>query len=164
MNILDIDPKVLILQIGGFILLLFIFKRFLFGPIGQLLEDRKSEIADTYATANRERDTMEGLRRDYESRLAGIELEARERIQAAVKESQAIRDEIVAEARAKAEAVIQRGEEELARSREKTLVSLRQDVADLVIGTSSKLLEESMDDAAHRKLIDQFISSIEESK
>ncbi len=164
MSILNIDWRVLLLQIGGFILLLLVFRRYLFGPIKQLLEDRRMEIADTYASANRERESMEQLRRNYEKRLEGIESEARERIQAAIKEAQGIRDDIVSEARSKAEAVLKRGEEELGRERDKTIVELRREVADLVIGASSKLLERAIDEPTHRKLIDDFISSAGEVK
>lgn len=164
MDILNIDLRVLAIQAGGFILLLLVFKKFLFGPIRQVLENRRQEIADTYSAAERERNTMEEFRRDYEKRLAGIEAEAHEKIQAAIKEAHGIRDEIIADARTKSESILLRGEEELAREREKTVAELRADVANLVIGASSNLLEQSLDDKAHRKLIDDFISSVGEAK
>lgn len=160
MDILNIDPRVLLIQIGGFILLLIVFKRFLFGPIGQVLEGRRQDIAETYATAERERGAMEGFRRDYEKRLAAIETESHEKIQAAIKEAQGIRDEIIADARSRSDSILSRGEAELAREREKTILDLRREVADLVINASSNLLDRSLDDAAHRKLIDDFISSV----
>jgi F-type H+-transporting ATPase subunit b len=107
---------------------------------------------------------MEQLRTDYERRLAGIEAEARQKIQTAIKEAQSVRDEIIADSRGRAEGILQRGQEELLREREKTLVALRQEVADLVIGASSRLIERSLDDAAHRKLVDDFISSVGKTK
>ncbi|MEN6519581.1 MAG: F0F1 ATP synthase subunit B [Armatimonadota bacterium] len=161
---LGINPTVIVVNIIGFLLLVGLLKKFLYGPVTAMLDSRKQEIADTYDTAERERSNMEGLRQDYEKRLAGIEAEAKEKIQAAIKEAHGIRDEILADARTKSESILTKGEEELAREREKTVAELRADVADLVIGASSRLLEESLDDKAHRKLIDDFISSVGEAK
>jgi F-type H+-transporting ATPase subunit b len=163
-NILNIDPKVVLIQIFGFVLLMLIFKKFFFGPIGQVLEDRKNTIAEGYAAADRAKAEMENLRKEYVDRLTAIEAEGAEKIQTAVKEAQAVRDEIVGEARAKAEAVVERGTQELERERQKAIAELREEVANLAIGASSKLLERSLDDKAHRKLIDDFISSVEASK
>lgn len=161
---LGIDPTVIVVNIIGFLLLVAVLRKFLYSPVTTMLENRKEEIANTYAAAERERNTMEGLRQDYEKRLAGIEAEAHERIQAAIKEAQGIRDEIIEDARAKAESILLRGEEELVREREKAVEELRAEVASLVIAASSNLLERSLDDESHRKLIDDFISSVGEAK
>lgn len=161
---LGIDPTVIVVNIIGFLLLVALLRKFLYGPVTTMLENRKEEVANTYATAERERNTMEELRLDYERRLAGIEAEAHEKIQAAIKEAHGIRDEIIEDARTKSESILLRGEEELAREREKTVAELRADVANLVIDTSSKLLERSLDNKSHRKLIDDFITSVGEVK
>lgn len=157
---LGINPELILVNIIGFVLLLLLLKKFLYGPILQMLDARKSDIQATYDAAENQRESMEELRKDYEKRLAGIEADANERIQAAVKEAQGIRDEIINDARGKSEDILRRGQEELARERQKTIAELREEVANLAIGASSKLLERSMDTAAHRKLIDDFISTV----
>ena len=156
---LAINPQLILVNIIGFLILLWLLKKFLYRPIGQMLESRKAEIQDTYAAAEAQRASMEEMRKDYERKVAGIEAEATAKIQAAVKEAQGIRDEIVNEARAKAESILDRGAEEIQREKQKAIVELREEVANLAIGASSKLLERDMDDNAHRKLIDDFISS-----
>jgi F-type H+-transporting ATPase subunit b len=161
---LGIDPKLILVNILGFVLLLWILKKFLYGPITKMLADRAEQVRSTYEAAEAEKASMEQLRTDYERRLAGIEAEARQKIQTAIKEAQSVRDEIIADSRGRAEGILQRGQEELLREREKTLVALRQEVADLVIGASSRLIERSLDDAAHRKLVDDFISSVGKTK
>lgn len=151
-------------NIIGFLILVALLKKYLYRPIMEIIESRQKEVADTYSAAERERDAMEELRRDYEKRLSGIEAEAREKIQAAIKEAQAARDEIIADARERAEALLRRGEEELAREREKAIVELREEVANLIISASSKLIEKEMNDDAHRRLVDEFISNLESGK
>jgi len=153
-----------VVNIIGFLILVALLKKYLYRPIMEIIESRQKEVADTYSAAERERDAMEELRRDYEKRLSGIEAEAREKIQAAIKEAQAARDEIIADARERAEALLRRGEEELAREREKAIVELREEVANLIISASSKLIEKEMNDDAHRRLVDEFISNLESGK
>lgn len=161
---LGIDPKLILVNIIGFIVLVSILKKFLYGPITQMIASRAEDIRSTYEAAEAEKAAMEQLRQDYEKRMSEIETEAHEKIQAAIKEAHGIRDEIVADARGRAENILERGEEELTRERDKTVAAIRQDVANLVIDASSRLLERSMDDQAHRKLIDDFISSVGKSK
>ena len=161
MDILHIDVRVLLVQIGGFALLLLVFKRFLFGPVSHILESRKQEIASDYENAERDRSLAEDLRQDYDRRLAGIEVEARERIQAAIKEGQEHRDALLAEAREEAERLVRRGEEELEREHAKAMVELREEVVDLAISSARKLIERSLDDPTHRAMIKDFIDSIE---
>lgn len=161
---LGINPALIVVNVLGFVLLLWLLKRFLYGPITQVLAGRAEDVRSTYAAAESEKSAMEELRRDYEKRLDGIEAEAHARIQAAIKEAHGVRDEIVEDARSRAEVALRRGQDELVREREKTVVALREDVADLVVRASSRLLERSLDDAAHRKLVDEFISGVGKAK
>ena len=157
---LGIDPKLIVVNAIGFILLLAILKKFLYGPITQVLEDRRAEIRADYEAAEAEKGKMEELRADYERRLADIEAEARQRIQAAIKEAQVSREHILNEARANADAVMKRGEEELVREREKAVAEIRSQVVDLTINAASKLIERSLEDAGQRRLVDDFIKGV----
>jgi F-type H+-transporting ATPase subunit b len=157
---LGIDPKLIVINILGFIVLLIILKKYMYGPITGLLAQRAEDIRSTYDAAEQEKSAAEQFRLEYEKRIAQVETEAHEKIQASIKEAHGIRDEIVNEARAKAELALARGLDELAREREKTVVALREEVADLVIGATSRILEQTIDEKTHRKLVDDFISGV----
>jgi len=161
---LGIDPQLIVVNIIAFLVLLWLLKKFLFRPVTEVLESRREEIRSSYEAAERDRTAAAELRQDYERRLAGIEAEAREKIQAAIRDGQEHRDHLLSEARAEAERVLRRGQEELQREYAKTLVQLREEVVNLAIESSRKLIERSLDDATHRALIAQFIESIEARK
>ncbi len=76
---------------------------------------------------------MEDTRREYEQRLAGIEAEAREKIQAAVKEAQALRDNLIADAQKQAETIVAQGRNESERERQKAFLEMRQQIVALAI-------------------------------
>lgn len=157
---LNLDPKVLASEITGFILLFFFLRKFLFGPIMGIVEARDEEIRSTYDAANGERSKAEALRADYEKRLADVDAEARVRLQAAIQEAEGTKNQIVLEAKGRADQILERAQEDLVREREKTLTSIREDVVNLSLGAAEKLIGESLDDAKHRNLVTDFIDRI----
>jgi F-type H+-transporting ATPase subunit b len=95
--------------------------------------------------------------------MANVEAEMRAKITEAAKEGQTLREEIVAEARQKAEQVMARAEDEIGREKDKAVLEIKTRVADLAVGAAGKLIEERMDDEKHRQLVGQFIDNLDEA-
>jgi F0F1-type ATP synthase membrane subunit b/b' len=55
--------------------------------------------------------------------------------------------------------MIARAEQEIEREREQALITLRQQVVDLALGATTKIIGDSLDEARQRRLIDDFITS-----
>lgn len=161
---LGIDPKVMAAQVTGFIILWIILARYLFKPVLAFLDERQRQIRLAIDNANDERTKAEQLREEFERRMAGIEAEARARVQAAVKEANVAKEEILTEARNRAESILQRGREDLAREREKILTQLREEVVNISLAAASKVIEEALDEERHRKLVSNFIEKLEAQK
>lgn len=157
---LALNIPLIITQIIGFLILLWFLNRFVFKPIFAVLDQRQADIDATYAQLDDDRRKMEQARRDYEQRLANIEAEARERIQNAVKEAQALSDRIKADAQAQADAIAERARGEGERERQKAFLEMRQQVVALAVAAAGKVVGASLDDARHTKLVDDFISSV----
>jgi F-type H+-transporting ATPase subunit b len=103
---------------------------------------------------------METSRRDYEARLAGIEAEARDRIQAAIKEAQGMKEEIIGAAHTEADRLVTHARDEVVREKQRAMVELRAQVADLALEAAGKILRHSVDDRAHRELVSDFINQV----
>jgi len=160
-DILNIDPRVLIVQIGGFVLLLIVFKLFLFKPIAGILEARQNEVEGRYQDAEAQRDAADKLRAEYQQHLASIDEEMRAKITEALKEGQAMRDEIIADSHAKSDAILTKAQEEIQREKEKALAELKSTVAGLAVDAAGKLIQEKLDDAKHRQLVARFIDDLD---
>jgi F-type H+-transporting ATPase subunit b len=159
-DILSISPQALILQTVAFLLLIWVMRKYLFGPVNGILEARQNEVEGTIEQLRRDREAMETSRREYETRLAGIEAEARDTIQAAIKEAQGMKDDIINSARADAEQIVSRARDEVAREKQQAMVELRNQVADLAVSAAGKILRRSVDDRAHRELVSDFINQV----
>ena len=142
-------PALIITQIVGFLLLLWFLNRFVFKPIFAILDERQKDDPGRPTTRlDADRKRMEDTRRQYEERLANIEAEARERIQAAVKEAQALRDNLIADAHQNAESITVSARNEAERERQKAFLEMRQQVVALAVAAAGKVVGESLDDAA----------------
>ena len=156
------DWRVLIVQAGGFLLLLVVFKFFLFKPIMSVLDARRGDIESGYKDAEAHRQEAEELRAQYEQRLASVEEEIRGKITEAIKDGQRMREEILADSRAKADGILTKAQEEIHREQEKAMVQLKTTVADLAISAAGKLIEEKLDPVKHRQLVTRFIDNLDE--
>ncbi len=164
MDILNIDPKVLIVQLGGFALLLIVFKLFLFKPITGILEARQREISGQYEAAEADRKAADELKSEYQKHMAEVEEETRAKIADALKEGQAMRDQIIADSHAKADEILAKTQAELQREKDAALIELKKHVADLTVQAAGKLIEEKLDDAKHRQLVGKFIDDLDGAK
>jgi F-type H+-transporting ATPase subunit b len=147
-------------QILGFLLTLWILRRFAWGPIVNLLEERRAKIQGEFDRIEAARGEVEGEKTRLDEELRKIDAEARKRIQEAVKEGEAVGDAIKAKAHEDARALIVRAEEEIAREKDKAEAELRQDMVGMVVRATERMIRENLDDAGHRRRIEEFIASL----
>ena len=156
---LNIDWRLVLVNIFGFVLLYLIAQRLVFTPINKVLAEREGDIQKTYSQLDEDRAQMETLKNDYSQRLANIEAEARDKIQSAIKEAQTTRDQIVTEANARAAETVTKAEKDVQYERERAMASLREEVVDLAIGATSKIIGDGLDENRQRKLIAEFVNA-----
>ena len=155
-----IDATFLLIQVVGFVLLVFILTKFAFRPIYNMLEQRQVTIRGNLDEAEARRNEMVRLQKDYEDRLAKIEDEARDKIQAAVKEAQAARDEIITKAREESGRIVERGQQEIDSERAKAMVEMRNEIAEMAIEAATQAVRGNLNAQNHSALIEQAINSI----
>ena len=160
LHMLGIEPKAILVQIAGFLVLLWLLKRFLFGPVSNMMDARQAEIQSTLNKLEEDRNAIEAEKAELQKRLDSIQREAQERIREALKEAQQMKDEILAEARSQAERIVENGRLEVQRERDKALVVLREQVAELAVESAGKILGRVLDDDIHRRLVAEFISAV----
>jgi F-type H+-transporting ATPase subunit b len=147
----------------GFILFVWILAKFAWGPILNLLDARRQKIEGDYAAAENNLADAEGLKGDFEAKLADIKSIERERVQEAVKRGEVIADGIVHKARSEAEATVVKAEQDIEVEAHKAQLELRDSVVAMAIGAAEKVISEKLDDPLHRKLINQYIDELDKT-
>jgi F-type H+-transporting ATPase subunit b len=156
-----IDPPLVLTQILGFMILLWVLRSLAWRPLVGLLEERRRKIAGEFEEADRRKADADSLKARYEQDLKGIEAQARQRILEAVTEGQRVAAGIRTQAHADATARLARADEEIVHEQQKAREVLKQQVAVLSIRTAEKILREKLDDPAQRRMVERFIDEMD---
>jgi F-type H+-transporting ATPase subunit b len=144
----------------GFLFFVWILGKFAWGPILDLLDERRSKIDGDYTAAEQNLAESEKLKGDFELKLADIKVIQREMVQEAVKRGEDIADGIEKKARAGAEDTRHKATQDIEIEAQKAQIELRDDVVSLAIGAAEKVIGERLDDSLHRKLITEYIDGL----
>jgi F-type H+-transporting ATPase subunit b len=144
----------------GFLFFVWILGKFAWGPILDLLDERRSKIDGDYTAAEQNLAESEKLKGDFELKLADIKVIQREMVQEAVKRGEDIADGIEKKARAGAEDTRHKATQDIEIEAQKAQIELRDDVVALAIGAAEKVIGERLDDNLHRKLITEYIDGL----
>ena len=160
---IDINAT-LIAQIINFVILLAILAKFAWKPIMKALEERESRIAGDLANAEKERETAEKLRQEYQQQLADARVQAQSIIDKATKLAEQTKDQILEEARAENARLLKAAEEQIAVERERALAQMRSEVVALSIAAATKVIEQNLDTNTNAKLVADFINTLDDKQ
>ncbi len=155
-----IDVRQVVTQVLGFLLLVWILRRFAWGPLLGVLEARRQKIVGEFQEADRRKAEAAELKARYESELRGIEAQARQRLMEAVTEGQKVAGEIKAQAQEEAQRRVERANDEIARENEKAKEILKQRIIALSIGAAEKILRQKLDEDTQRRLASEFVEEV----
>jgi len=148
----------------SFLVFLFLVRGALNAIIFPPMRERRERIRAEFERIEQEKTAVAGLRHEYEGRLKQIEAESRQRIQEAVSEGQLVAAEIRESSRKEAQEMLARARGEIAIERDKAQVALRNEVVNLSMEIASKVIQEELTAAKHKKLVDEFLAEVEQVK
>ena len=152
-----------ILIAGSFLLLIFLVKKYAWGNIISVLDERAEKISSDIDGAEEARKKAEELASKREAELAGSRTEAKTIIENAKGTAEKSRADILAEAKLEAGRLKEKANQEIAQNKAEALQSVKGDVADLTISLAGKIISQNLDSQAHKELIDQYIDQLGEA-
>ena len=161
--LLKIDPGLMIWTTLTFVVLLIVLKMAVWKPLLAMLDERERRIRDALTGAEKARHDAERTLVEYRETLSKAELEVREKIQKATDQAHAEREKIVSDSHHHASRLLEDAKAEIQHEKDRAIQELRQTVGDLAIQVASKLLDENMDNARNRKIVDDFIRGLPEA-
>jgi F-type H+-transporting ATPase subunit b len=159
---LGINLGYLISQIINFVLLLFILRQFLYKPIVGMLDRRSEKIRTDLQEAEEARSKAEAARQEYEQQLEQARDERRSIVAQASEQAEKMKEEILSEARAEATEIASKAQDEMEYERRQVLLQAQDQIVDLALVAAGRLVGESLDEKAHRRLVQEFIGEIGE--
>ena len=129
-----------ILIAGSFLLLIFLVKKFAWGNITSIFEERAKKISDDIDSAESARKNAEVLEQKREEALAGSREEAATIVETAKETAEKNKASILADTTEEVSRLKQKANQEIAQSKAEALRSIKGDVADLSIDLASKII------------------------
>jgi len=126
----------------------------------KLIDERKDKITAEFHAIEEAKKELEKLKAQYQKSLDKIEEEARGKIQAAIQEGRRVAMEIEEEARSHARATLEKTRATAALEVAKARVELKEQVVDLAIQVTHKVLQQHLDEETDRRMIEAFIKEI----
>ncbi len=146
----------------GFLLFVWVLAKFAWGPILNLLDQRREKIETDFKHAESNLAESEKLKHEFELKLTDIKVIEREKIQEAVHKGEELSETIVSKAKHQAEETRHKVEQDIDMELHKAQLELRDSVVDMAIGAAEKVIGERLDDDLHRKLILDYINQLGE--
>ncbi|GGI91481.1 F0F1 ATP synthase subunit B [Shewanella gelidii] len=150
----------LIGQTVAFILFVWFCMKFVWPPLMQAIEERQKKIADGLADADRAVKDLELAQARAKDQLKDAKAAANEIIEQANKRKAQIVDEAKVEADAERAKILAQGQAEIEAERNRVKEDLRKQVAVLAVAGAEKILERSIDEAAHSDIVNKLVAEL----
>lgn len=152
-------PNILF-QLVNFLIFLWVLYRLLFKPVVAMLERRRERIAESLAEADRLRRQVEQEQAEFRAELDSARAEAQRIREEASRRAEAMRARELEQARAEAERLRSDAAAEIDRSRAQAAEELRSRTAELVLSATSRVLDRTIDDSEHRRIVEEAIAEV----
>lgn len=161
-SFIGIDFWTALFTLLNFLAVLIVGKRFLWGPVMKIIQDRQKEIDDMYADADTARSSALAMEAEYKEKLSAA-VETGERIvKDATVRGQAREEEILRQASAQADAIREKAAADIAMEKKKAINDAKNEISGMAVAIAEKVVGRELNDADQSKLIDDFISGLGE--
>ena len=160
LDIISVNFWHILISLANLALIFWFAKKFLFGPIRVVFEKRENEIAHRYAAADEAQRVAAENRATWENKLKGADDEATRIIPEATDTAKYRADQILTDANARAQGIVERAETEAKLERKKATEGIKREIVDVSSAIAEKMLEREVNENDHRALIDSFIEQI----
>jgi F-type H+-transporting ATPase subunit b len=149
-----------IVELIAFLVMMAVLARWVYPEIVKRAEARQRLVADQLSEAEKSRTDAEARLKDAEAKLSDARKTAQTMIDAATKSGEQLRQELKQKAEEEAKRLTEAARKEIEAERERAIQSVRNEVADLVVSATEKVIGETLDGPKHKELIDRAIAEV----
>lgn len=143
-----------------FVVLLIVLSRFAFKPLVAAVEAREASLEAAITKAAQDRDAAARLLAEQQAQLEAARAEAQKYIADSRVTAEKLKTSMLEETRAQQQEMLDRARRDLENEKVRAIAELRREAVDLALAGAGKLIAKNLDDAANRKLVEDFLASI----
>jgi F-type H+-transporting ATPase subunit b len=155
------DVGLMIWTLVVFAIAMYILNKVAFPRIAEALDKRQRAIEDSIDAAERTRREADELLAQYRERLTEARGQADDIVARARKTGETAEAEILADARAKREEMMEQTRREIDAETRRAIQQIRSEVADLTIAATEKVTRKTLDAADQKRLVEEALSELD---
>lgn len=152
---LDIN---LVFTIINVLILYVLVRKFLFKPVHNILDARQAEIDKQYEDVKAAQDAAGELQKKYEASVKDITKEKEEILSEARDRANGDYEKVMADARIQADKIVQDARKDADELHQKRMQQATEQIADLVVAATAKIVASHQGMEADRELYNQFLA------
>ena len=159
--LVQVEPGLAIWTILVFLVLLFLLKKFAWGPILRALDARQEAIQKSLEDAQQARQAAEDANKNSEQILKQARTEAEAIVAASRTEAEKLRVELQQKAKAEYETIIRDAQTQIDVEASRAMRKIREEIADISVDIATKLIRRNCSREANIGLIEETLNQID---
>jgi len=160
-GLIKVVPGLMIWTIVAFLVTLFVLKKFAFGPIQQTIDVRRERIRRSIEEAEHARSEARRLLEEHRALIGQARGQAEQILAEARKVADAQRQRVKEETEADRHRRLEETKRQIEAETQRALQQIRAEVGELTLIATAKVTGKVLDDADHRRLIEDAIKDLD---
>jgi F-type H+-transporting ATPase subunit b len=159
--LIEVRPGLMIWTIVCFLVVLVVLKRYAFGPIQQMIDQRRERIEQAIAEADNARDEARKLLEEHRKLIGQAKSESEEILSEARRLAEAQRDRVKQETEEDRQRRLEETRRQIDQATAQALGQIRDEVGKLSLLAAEKITRKSLTGADQQRLIDEALAEID---
>lgn len=142
------------------LIIFFTAKKFLFGPVKNMIDERQKEIDTMYDDAKKAQDSALAMEAEYSQKLSEAAEHGQLLVKEAVARGQKREEEIILQANTRAAALLDKANADIAQEKKKALNDAKDEISDIAMAIATKVVGRELSDADQSDLVNRFIEEL----
>jgi F-type H+-transporting ATPase subunit b len=154
------DTGLIIWTLIIFAVLMVVLTRYAFGPLTKAVRAREESLQQAIDAAKADREAAAKLLAEHQAQIELARGEAQKLIADGRAVAEKMRGDLLEQTRREQQEMLERARREIVSEKERAIAELRKEAVDLALAGASKVIEQNLESAKNRQLIESFLSSI----
>ncbi len=159
--LISVTPGLMIWTIVCFLIALFVLKRYAFGPIQTMIDERRERIRAAIEEADHAREEARSLLEEHRKLIGQAKGDAEEILAEARRVAESMRERVKDESEAERQRRLEDTRRQIEAETQRALDAIRREVAELTLEATAKVTGKVLDRDDHRRLIEDAISELD---
>lgn len=157
---LGIDWKLLIAQIVNFTILLVVLGAFVYRPLLAVLEKRRTMVTKTVEDSQHAEELLADIEKTRLEAMEKIKVQSVKILDEASKKAEEMKAQITDAARKESDMMYSQAKLQMQQEKERMMKQLQQEIAEMVIAVSQKILQREFSDADMKRVLQEATQEI----